>query len=166
MSHKALIIIFAFLTLMFACAGTQQTKVQKTSDRAELTSILTPGQKIRVQARPVGLIHGQVSSTNNDTLVIREGTVERSLPIESIEIVWVRRGSAGSGAKWGAVGFGVIGTLLGYSVYNWAKNLDESEDPDGPEEAIIAGALLGVATGALVGAAIGAAVSNWHQVYP
>jgi hypothetical protein len=120
----------------------------------------------RVRAHDFVIVEGRVLQRSSENLILSQDKISRSIPIESIEAIWVRHGSIGNGAIWGATGFGVIGIVIGLTINGLCHNLDESENPEGCPEYIAYGAAIGATGGAVFGAAIGAATIRWQQVYP
>lgn len=83
---------------------------------------------------------------------------------DRIERVEVHGNSAASGARKGAMAFGVLGGLVGLAAIAAVSVAGGgSSEPGGSW--ILAGAGLGAAAGAGLGAAIGLGISNWRTVF-
>ncbi|MFQ5636971.1 MAG: hypothetical protein ACE5IR_03120 [bacterium] len=149
-------------------AWIQGAQTVSTYDDARNAAInrLRTGSRIRLKATNSDLLDAKFLRSEDDQIIVSIDRAERSVPVADIEAIWLRLGSAGSGAKWGAISFGVLGILSGVTLDGLCRNLDESEDPEGCPQFIFIGGLAGAAGGALLGAAIGAATQRWSQIYP
>lgn len=121
---------------------------------------------VRLKTQDLGGFEAVFPGYRDGEVLISKDQTESAVPVGNIEKIWLRRGSIGGGARWGAISFGVLGTLSGLMLHGLCKGLDESENPSGCPEFIVLGGMAGAAGGALIGAAIGAASLRWQQIYP
>ena len=118
-------------------------------DKADTTS-LTMSQKKRVFYKE--------RLIDNSWVRVAQPTVVSKIDINEI---WVKKKSRGTGAAFGAVIFGTVGTVFGFAL----KSLSDGIGGKVSNTAPIFGGLSGAIVGGMIGAGFGSGAPNWKQVY-
>lgn len=122
-----------------------------------------PATTLRATMVDARVVQGHLAWTDSAMVSLRYGTVETVVPREQIAVMMRRSNRAGTGAKIGAVGGGL---LLGTYGVALATGLCERSDGCG-EEAIgagLIGAAVGAASGAILGAVVGVMIPRWVPI--
>ena len=124
------------------------------------TSVLTVGRMVRLQAEELGRLQGRVGRlADRGVLLTLDNGEARTVPLASIDTLWVRKRHTWLGA---AIG-GVVGFGAGVFVAEIAKAVCEF---DCSNTSSIFGGLLGSLPGAVLGGIIGSAFPRWAREYP
>ena len=137
-----------------------------TSLHAQETSVLAPGDSIRLRTSVSGQLTGRVQSLTADTLVLQTGRVPITVPLGEITQLERRRGrgrSAWTGAKRGAL-IGAIPAAISLGL----QHEQVGEQGSSVGKAMALGAISGGLFGGLIGAAIGAGRGGdrWDRIDP
>ena len=122
---------------------------------------LTPDKVVRVHMHGGLRLQGPFLSMTPDRLILLSAGAETTVPIASVDSLWVRGNAAGAGAIVGGVALGAVS-------FGFFAALCEGLSETGGCEEWGKVALLGVggaAGGALVGWAIGSAIKKWRLRY-
>ncbi len=138
-------------------ASAQEAAAKRDSAVAKLNT----GQQIRISGEAMNRLVGKAGVAVNDTLDFAEDDMVRRIPIPAIDTLWVRGGSAKTGAIIGGAAVGV----LGVAAYAATASLCESDcGSDGV--AVVGSFLVGATVGAVLGGFVGARVQSWKRKYP
>ena len=119
-----------------------------------------PGQRVRWSEQgSTGHLNGQYRGRTDTVVTVwtREGM--RSIPLRTVDTVWTRGRSAGTGALVGSV---VVGCFLGMV----ARGVDDFYGGNSPALAFASGFAIGAPVGAVLGAGIGALIPRWRRRFP
>ena len=138
----------------------------QTPERTPATVLPTikPGSRLRIEAGNA-LMTGKLDSLTADRLVLNGADGRSSIPIHTINTVWVRQGRGAKGALMG----GVIGAALTTAFFHlMVSGLCDSTDGCHRDHvrAWGYGIAIGGAGGALIGAGVGSLVQGWDKRAP
>ncbi len=93
-------------------ASSQQTPDQRALREAVLP--LNMGQEIRLSARPWGMLDGRLWLKSRDSLQIAARGERWSVPLSSIDTLWVKQNAVDKAMATGTVVGGTVGGVLSY----------------------------------------------------
>jgi hypothetical protein len=132
-----------------------------TAKRDSAVARLRTGQQIRLSAEGMARLTGRAGVALNDTLDVAQDDAVRRIPIPAIDTLWVRGGSAKTGAL---IGAGAMVVLYFIALAEYDHYCEGSCDHSATE--VAGGIVLSGAFGAGLGALIGGAVQSWKRKYP
>ncbi len=163
---KLRMILLAALAAVMLGAGAAAAQDADSADAMARLRGACPGRPVRVATTAGGEVLGRCRAVEDARLVVAmDGDSVRSLPLGTVEGIWVRRSGARPGADAGML---IGGVGAGVWVLLAASALcDGGQSCDGETAAATAiSAALGAITGRLVGGAIGSTTRRWVRLYP
>jgi len=157
MRHQLLV-----LAVLLAAAPLAAQAPERTP--ATVLPTIKPGSRLRIEAGNA-LMTGKLDSLTADRLVINGADGRSSIPINTINTVWVRHGHGAKGAQIG----GVIGAVVTTAFFHLiVSGLCDSTDGCHRDHvrAWGYGIAIGGAGGALIGAGVGSLVQGWERKAP
>lgn len=155
----ALAFLVASLNSLAAAAQDQSPTPALTGALAELH----PNTLVRLHAPPTGRISGHFLSAPVDSVVLRVGQSEHTVPSHLVDSLWVGRRHGGRGALIGGIiGMGV-GIGLGAAYSSLCSDGGDSDPCPGMIPLLGLG---GGAAGGLLGYLIGSAFTTYHRRVP
>jgi hypothetical protein len=166
--------IAALLTASLVWTLFSSATAQQVTERQAAFESLADSQWVRLKVSHVaGRYEGRLLQRGPDHLVLSAepdpvrvaGQVLPAKPepvrvaATTFDTLWVKRGSAGRGA-----GFGALVGLVGGGIAGAVACADCQDTP--PSASLVGGAAIGAALGAVVGAGIGAISKHWVRQYP
>lgn len=127
-------------------ASAQDSPAARDSAIAKLRT----GQQIRISADGMSRLIGRAGVALDDTLDFAQDDAVRRIPIPAIDTLWVRDGSATTGA---IVGAGAAGLFVMGVAAAWGGSAG-------------LGFLTGATIGAVLGGFIGGPIQSWKRRYP
>ncbi len=122
---------------------------------------IKPGKVIRVRTQDGPRLEGRFLRMTPETLILVSAEAERTVPIVSIDSLWVRGNAAKTGAIVGGVGLGALS--FGF-LAALCEGLSETGGCDEWDKVVGYG-VAGAGVGALLGAGIGSAIRKWRLRY-
>ncbi|HST63440.1 MAG TPA: hypothetical protein VLK84_32310 [Longimicrobium sp.] len=159
-------ILLAALAAVMLGAGPAAAQEADSADAMARLRGACPGKPVRVATTAGGEVLGRCQAVEDARLVVAmDGDSVRSLPLGTVEGIWVRRSGARPGAEAGML---IGGVGAGAWVLLAASALCDGGQGCGGETAVVAvgGAALGALAGRLVGGAIGGTTRRWVRLYP
>ncbi len=131
---------------------------------------IEPASTLRVETTSRMLLEGTVGRWDVHSLLLRERTGVREIPLSTVKGLFVQGRATSHGANVGVITLGILGAVVGAATVALGRGIAEGGGPDGlrgsyPGMAVV-GALAGGAAGALIGAGIGTAIPKWHRRFP
>jgi hypothetical protein len=152
--------------VVFAALLASTRLVAQAPERTPATVLPTikPGRLLRIEAGNA-LMAGKLDSLTTDRLVLNGVDGRSSIPIHTINTVWVRQGRGAKGALiGGAIGAALTTAFLHIVVSGLCDSTDGCHRDH--VRAWGYGIAIGGAGGALIGAGVGSLVQGWDKRAP
>ena len=157
-----------WIVVLLAVPGWTSAARAQAGDTAVIRRELArrcPGGEVRLALASADTVRGYCGFVEDSRLLVRHASDEWRVPLEQVEALWIRRGSAGSGARMGAiiggVGLGALGLFVGNGLCDAASGCGRDTALLG-----VTGAILGTLGGAAFGGVVGHNVHAWELRYP
>lgn len=163
---KVRAVLLAALGAAMLGSGSAAAQQADSADAMARLRGTCPGKAVRVATTAEGEVLGRCQAVEDARLVVAtDGGPVRSLPLGSVEGLWVRRSGARPGADAGMV-IGGVGTGV-WALLAFSTLCDGGQSCHGETAAgTVASAALGALAGRLVGGAIGGTTRRWVRMYP
>lgn len=157
-------ILAAIVVSLSGNLSAQDNSADRIREVERAAQRLNPGSPTRVRTR-TETIQGQFSTATAESIILARGEATTPVPLTTIEEIWKRGRSAGTGALVGA-GIGAV-AVGGFGVF-LVDALCETGDGCRDDKLGVGayGAVIGALGGGLLGAGIGALVKRWVRIYP
>jgi hypothetical protein len=127
---------------------------------------LEPNRGIRIWLPEGNRIDGRFIGSLRDTLIIATDTRTVRVPLNLVDVLWIRQRATAKGAKIGGISGTLVGAALGGLIAIFIQSDCDTGDCGGDALRAVGGmSVLGAAGGTALGAVIGSRTWEWDRRY-